>query len=402
MEGTVATSVTGLAVEWLGRVSYSDALALQEAAVEARRHGATGDRLLLLEHPPVITLGSSSHAQNLLVDEKELARRGVEVHRVRRGGDVTCHAPGQLVGYLIVDLAARRSRDVHRFLRRIEAALIDALAALGLPARSRQGMTGVFVEPAGEGPAASCDRKIASIGIAVRHWVTYHGFALNVGPDLSGFDAIVPCGLQGVEMTSVARELALDGALLEGLAERVRERVGDAFRNAFPDPPEDLRVDDLVPAVAPPLEPFGLVLHHDGRWSHDGQPLTNAKLRARFDRAVRYLPEEGKYVVQISRFRGQIEIEEAGFFVRSFDGKTGVIRLSDGCQERLDVASLRVSQIDGALLCSVKRDLVPAGLTARFRHSPHADLMNAIDDDGEALWVGDQRLTLPELESPAC
>ncbi len=390
--------MTGLAVEWLGRVSYSEALTLQDAAVEARRRGSSGDRLLLLEHPPVITLGSSSHERNLLLDETELARRGVEIHRVRRGGDVTYHAPGQLVGYLIVDLAARRSPDVHRFLRMIEAALIDALASLGVPAQRLQGMTGVFVKPGGKDPVAVCDRKIASIGIAVRHWVTYHGFALNVGPDLSGFDAIVPCGLHGVEMTSVARELAIDSGALEGLAERVRERVGKAFRSAFPDHPESLHEAGRAPAAAPPLEPFGLVLHHDGRWSHDGQPVTNSKLRARFDRAVRFLPEEGKYVVQIARFRGQIEIEEAGFFVRSFDEETGVISLSDGSQESLDVASLRISQIDGALLCTVKCDLVPAGLTARFRHSSHADLMNAIDDDGEALRVGDRRLSLPELE----
>jgi lipoate-protein ligase B len=390
--------VTGLAVEWLGRVSYSEALALQEAAVEARRRGSSGDRLLLLEHPPVITMGSSSHEQNLLLDETELARRGVEVHRVRRGGDVTCHGPGQLVGYLIVDLMARRSPDVHRFLRLIEAALIDALGSLGVPAQRLQGMTGVFVKPGSKDPVAACDRKIASIGVAVRHWVTYHGFALNVGPDLSGFDAIVPCGLHGVEMTSVAHELAIDSAALEGLAERVREQVGEAFRSAFQDHLEGLRDADRAPAAAPPLEPFGLVLHHDGSWSHDGQPITNPKLRARFDRAVRFLPEEGKYVVQISRFRGQIEIEEAGFFVRSFDEKTGVISLSDGSQECLDVASLRISQIDGALLCIVKCDLVPAGLTARFRHSSHADLMNAIDDAGEALRVGGRRLSLPELE----
>ncbi len=204
-------------------------------------------------------------------------------------------------------------------------------------------------------------------------------------------------------MTSVARELAIDSGALEGLAERVREQVGESFRSALPEHPEGLRAEglrdaDRAPAAAPPLEPFGLVLHHDGSWSHDGQPITNPKLRARFDRAVRFLPEEGKYVVQISRFRGQIEIEEAGFFVRSFDEKTGVISLSDGSQERLDVASLRISQIDGALLCKVKREVVPDGLTARFRHSSHADLMNAIDDDGGALQVGGRRLPLPDLE----
>jgi hypothetical protein len=148
----------------------------------------------------------------------------------------------------------------------------------------------------------------------------------------------------------------------------------------------------------PPLEPFGLVLHHDGSWSHERQPVTNVRLRDRFDRSVRYLPEEGKYVVQISRFRGEIEIEEAGFFVRSFDAKTGQVCLSDGTSEVLDVASLRISEIDGALLCSVKRDLVPEGLMARFRHSSHADLMNAVDDRGETVRIGRAWVKLPDLE----
>jgi hypothetical protein len=147
----------------------------------------------------------------------------------------------------------------------------------------------------------------------------------------------------------------------------------------------------------PPLEPFGLVLHHDGSWSHEGQPILNRKLRERFDRAVRYLAEESKYVVQIGHFRGEVEVEEAGFFVRSFDPDSGCIGLSDGSEELLEVASLRVSARDGALTCRVKRDLCDAGLLARFHHAAHAELMNAVDENGESLRVAGGAKRLPPL-----
>jgi lipoate-protein ligase B len=211
---------TDLEVEWLGVVPYAAALSLQREGVEARRQGACADRLLLLEHPPVVTLGRRADESNLLLDRAQLAARGVEVHQVSRGGDVTYHAPGQLVGYAIVDLEARGCRDVHRFLRLLEAVLIDGLAELGVAAGRRQGMTGVFVT------GGTPPRKIASIGIGLRGWVSWHGFALNVCPDLAGFEAIVPCGLRGVEMTSVAREL---GSAPDGLSERAREALGEAF-----------------------------------------------------------------------------------------------------------------------------------------------------------------------------
>jgi len=149
----------------------------------------------------------------------------------------------------------------------------------------------------------------------------------------------------------------------------------------------------------PPLRPFGLVLHHDGRFSHEGVPITNAKLRAAFDRSVRYLPDEDEYVVQLGRFRGQIELEEAGFFVRGFDPATATLRLSDGSRERLDVASLHVSPRDGALLCRVKRELHPEGLLARFQHAAQAELLHAVEDGplGPALRTDAGALPLPEL-----
>jgi hypothetical protein len=149
----------------------------------------------------------------------------------------------------------------------------------------------------------------------------------------------------------------------------------------------------------PPLRPFGLVLHRDGSWTHEGHPITHARLRAAFDCSVRFLPEEGKYAVQIGRFRGQIEVEEAAFFVREFEAATGLLRLSDGTSEPLEAQSLRVSGADGALLCSVKRRLAAGGLPARFTHAAHAELMGAVEEgpEGPALRLGGRRVALPDL-----
>src|SRR5262245_10099760 len=134
------------------------------------------------------------------------------------------------------------------------------------------------------------------------------------------------------------------------------------------------------PKGPPPLAPFGLVLHHDGRWTHEGHPIRHARLRAAFDRSVRWLPAERKYVVQLGRFRGEIEVEEAAFFVRETDLAAGTVRLSDGTAEPLDVASLRVSPIDGALLCTVKRSLSAEGLAARFLPTAQAELLLAVEE----------------------
>jgi lipoyl(octanoyl) transferase len=214
-----------LAVDWLGSVPYPEALELQAKAVEARRAGAAPDRLLLVEHPPVITLGRSGRREHLRVGPAELAARGIAVHEVSRGGDVTYHGPGQLVGYPILDLAARGEADVHRYLRSLESTLAEGLAALGLSSHRHPGYTGVFAGPAPEAPARP--RKLASIGVGLRGWVTYHGFALNVTLDLAAFEAIVPCGLSEVAMTSVAAELG--AAAPAGLGPRVRSAVADAF-----------------------------------------------------------------------------------------------------------------------------------------------------------------------------
>ena len=131
----------------------------------------------------------------------------------------------------------------------------------------------------------------------------------------------------------------------------------------------------------PPLRPFGLVLHRDGSWTHEGVPILNRRLRAAFDRSVRFLPDEGGvYVVQLGRFRGQIEVEEAAFFARSVDAESGTVHLSDGSAECLDPATLHPSPHDGAWLCRVKRDLAPAGLLARFTHAAQAEILASVDE----------------------
>ena len=229
-----------LSVEWLGRVPYGEALVLQEAAVAERAAGLCGDRLLLLEHPPVITLGRSTKPGSLLVDEARLRALGIERFEVPRGGDVTFHAPGQLVGYPIVDLSAPDRRDVHAFLRNLEAGLIDALEEWAIPGCRVEGRTGVFIDRARTRKPGGPQRKIASIGIGLRRWVTWHGFALNVDLDLAGFDAIVPCGLPDVAMTSIARELAIEQA------SEARETTGIDLRPAASDTALAARVRDAV------------------------------------------------------------------------------------------------------------------------------------------------------------
>jgi hypothetical protein len=153
------------------------------------------------------------------------------------------------------------------------------------------------------------------------------------------------------------------------------------------------------PQGPPPLAPFGLVLHHDGRFTHEGHPIRHARLRAAFERGVRWLPAERKFVVQLGRFRGEIEVEEAAFFVRAVDVPRGAIALSDGTAEPLDVASLRASPIDGALLCTVKRTEAEHGLAARFLPAAQAELLLAAEEaeGGLALRLGGVLHPLPEL-----
>ncbi|MCI0483991.1 MAG: lipoyl(octanoyl) transferase LipB [candidate division NC10 bacterium] len=180
-------------VQWLGRVEYGKALELQRQWASARTQGLVEDCLLLVEHPPVITLGRGAKRRHLLADDDVLRTQGIEVWETERGGDVTFHGPGQLVGYPILDLT-RHGKDLHHYMRRLEELLIRTLHRYGIHGERSAGQTGVWVH----------GTKIASIGVHVSRWVSRHGFSLNVSPDLSAFDLIVPCGLSGVRMTSMS------------------------------------------------------------------------------------------------------------------------------------------------------------------------------------------------------
>ena len=210
-----------LRIEDLGRKPYAEVLELQRDLRRRRIEGTSSeDVLLLVEHPPVVTLGRGTRSSSLPLAPPELERRGVEVFEVERGGDVTFHGPGQLVGYPILDLRGHR-QDLHWYLRSLEDVLIQALGRMGIEADRNPGLTGVW----------TAGRKIASIGVHVKQWVTLHGFALNVTNDLTPFDLIVPCGIRQVVMTSVAEELLRTDS--EAVASEAREQVVAAFGDVF-------------------------------------------------------------------------------------------------------------------------------------------------------------------------
>jgi lipoyl(octanoyl) transferase len=205
-------------VRRLGTVPYGDALEMQAEMVKQRRAGEIADTLLLLEHPHVITMGSGSHEENVLLGPDERAERGIELFATGRGGDVTYHGPGQLVGYPILDLKPDRC-DLHHYLRDIEEMLIGVLADFGLEGGRKDGMTGVWVG----------DVKLAAIGVRVSSgWITSHGFALNVATDLSFFGAIIPCGIREHGVGSISGELGREVTLDEVVPSVIR-RFAETF-----------------------------------------------------------------------------------------------------------------------------------------------------------------------------
>ena len=226
-----------LEVRWLGRVSYAEALDEQKRRTISRRREESPDTLLLLEHPPVITLGRGSRPEHVLLSPEELTRRGIELHECGRGGDVTYHGPGQLIGYPILALPPER-RDAHRYLRDLEEVLIRTAADHGVVAGRVPGLTGVWV----------AREKLAAIGVRLSTgWITSHGFALNVAGDLAGFSTIVPCGIQDRGVTSlstasgseaavrdVARQTALRFAEVFGLAPRAADAPDERLELAVP------------------------------------------------------------------------------------------------------------------------------------------------------------------------
>ena len=207
-----------LEVHRLGSLSYEEGLTLQNELVVRRRRGEVPDQLLLLEHPHVITLGSGATRSNVLSTDDELREMGVRLFETGRGGDVTYHGPGQLVGYPIIDLNPDR-KDLHRYLRDLEEVLIRALGSFGVRGERIEGLTGVW----------TAERKIGAIGIRVSSgWITSHGFALNVRPDLRYFGTIVPCGIRDREVTSLADRLERP-ITVEDVEPAVVEAFGDVF-----------------------------------------------------------------------------------------------------------------------------------------------------------------------------
>lgn len=252
-------STRELLVTDLGTMRYAEALELQRTVAQARISGTIEqDVLLLVEHPHVVTLGRSAKGKTLTASPALLAARGVETFEVDRGGDVTYHGPGQLVGYPIFDLRRHR-QDLHWYLRQVEESLIVALRELRIEGKRHAGYTGVWVGEGGgaDGAQSPALRKIASIGVHARDWVTWHGFALNVATDLSYFDLMIPCGIAGVTMTSVQRELARaepGESLAPGdLAARVSRAVARATSEVFSLEPVEVSLPRLLahaPTVA--------------------------------------------------------------------------------------------------------------------------------------------------------
>jgi lipoyl(octanoyl) transferase len=191
----------------LGFIGYADAFELQKRIVAARKADAIDDVLLLCEHPHVITLGRSGKRENLLASDRVLAQKGVEFHATNRGGDITYHGPGQIVGYPVIQLAAIR-RDVVWYVRMLEEVMIRACADFGIVARREEGKTGAWIDPAADTNAkGAAAEKIGAIGVHISRWVTSHGFAFNVATDLRYFDLIVPCGIAERKATSLEKIL---------------------------------------------------------------------------------------------------------------------------------------------------------------------------------------------------
>ncbi len=209
-------------------IPYGEALTLQRRIVAARKRGTLNDLLLLLEHPPVFTLGRNAHETNILASPEFLQQLGVEVYRVERGGDVTYHGPKQLVGYPILDLRHFR-QDVGWFVRSMEEMLIRSLGDFGIRGRRVEKLVGVWVDlPPSDGVPPQSEAKIAQIGARIEEWITYHGFALNVDPNMQHFDLIVPCGITDKAVTSMARLLQQPIDM-----RAVRERVAARFSEVF-------------------------------------------------------------------------------------------------------------------------------------------------------------------------
>ena len=227
----------------LGRIPYRASLEFQRRAVSARAVNAAPDAIYFAEHEPVLTVGRAGRAESLRASEALLRARGVEVVPVERGGDITYHGPGQIIAYPILALSdLPKGRDLHRYLRDLEEVLITTLGSYGIVAGRRPPYTGVWVG----------DRKVAAIGVAVRRWITFHGFALNVDPDLGHFDWIHPCGIRDLGVTSM-RSLLGAAPLRSEILGRLRESFARVWDRPVVERPWPASEDPLETGVAPCL-----------------------------------------------------------------------------------------------------------------------------------------------------
>ncbi len=198
-------------------ITFSDAWKLQQTIFDKRKSGAIDDTLILLEHPHTYTLGKTAKREHLIYNEKQLEEQGISVFDIDRGGDITYHGPGQIVGYPIIDLNNWK-KDTHLYLRELEQVLIDMLKEYGIESGRKEGLTGVWIE----------DRKIAAIGIKISSWITMHGFAVNINTDLGLFSGIIPCGIRDKKVTSLAKELNAEVVIGE-----VKTKIVNQFMNHF-------------------------------------------------------------------------------------------------------------------------------------------------------------------------
>ena len=237
----------------LGRIAYGEAAALQQRLVAARKTGAAPDLLLFCEHPHVITLGRNGKREHLRVSEDLLRQQRVEFHHTNRGGDITYHGPGQIVGYPVLDLNAIR-RDVGWYVRQLEQSMIEATSSFGIRAFRVPGRTGVWVEGnAGGDAGAAREEKLAAIGVHISRWVTSHGFAYNVCTDLRFFDLITPCGIAGCRATSLEKLLGRSVSRLDAIA-----RLSGGFSEAFGLELVPADAGELAGWLASEAEPVGV------------------------------------------------------------------------------------------------------------------------------------------------
>lgn len=260
----------------LGRVEYADALEMQRQFQAARRAGVVGDTLLLLEHPPVLTLGRAARASNVIAPPQQLEREGVAIFETDRGGDVTYHGPGQIVGYPILHLPPER-QDVRRYVRMLEEVVIRALSDFGLAGTRLEQWPGVWIAAARDGGP----RKICALGVHISRWYTRHGFALNVAPRLEHFRLIVPCGIKEAGVTSMERELGAAPAQAD-VEQALQRHFGAVFEC------------DCAPAP-PPLETVSVIVR-----SADEAPARLLLLRR--------IPERGGFWQPVT---GRVEAGEA-------------------------------------------------------------------------------------------